>query len=730
MNLYGISSILTAITSLSMAVFVYARGRNKLARIWSAFAASASFYGFGAFMVTSAQSAQQACFWWQVAYIGIILLPFIFVLLAYEFLNIHRPRVIKFFGFCTFIFLAANFFSRKLFIKDCTLYFSDMPTVKPIYFVYPGGLLLYIFILFAFFGWVTYAHLELIKNYRKIGILKRHQIKYFFFAAALGFIGGGASFLPCFGISFYPLLNFAVPLYFIIMSYAIMRYNLIDIKVAITRTGIFIAVYTLVLGLPFAVTAGMKNWLISIFGANWVIFPLLLMVILATAGPFIYISLQRKAEERLLREQRSYQDILRQTAMGMTRIHNLQQLLDLIISAVTANVRISHSAVYLHDAGSGKFILKSGSNLKPGQPDSIGKEDPVIRWIRKERKPLVYEELKQGVLDNPDPVLKEIVEDMRDLRAAIILPSFLEEKLLSLLVLGDKLSAKIYTPEDLNIFSILADQTALAIESALLYENIEEQVRKRTKELLEVQKQLVHAEKLATVGTLAGGVAHEINNPLTAVLTNVQMLLSTPNNLDTDSKESLELIEEATKRCRTIVQKLMAYAKKPLEAATPAKTVDMFNATLNVVTFLKYQLEQENIKIVTQAKEGEYLVTGDQSELEQVLTNIILNARDAIKQVKKSGLINISFSKDSKFVKVRVKDDGPGIPKEIMHKIFDPFFSTKDVGKGTGLGLSICQAIIEKHNGAITVASEPGKGSTFTINIPVVELKSGKENKA
>ncbi|MDD2657996.1 MAG: ATP-binding protein [Candidatus Pacebacteria bacterium] len=724
MNLYGISSILTGITSLAMAVFVYIRGRkNKLALIWSAFAASASFYGFGAFMVTSANNSEQACFWWQLAYIGIILLPFLFVLLAYEFLNIRRPWIIKILGFCTFIFLAANFFFRNLFIKGCSLYFTDMPSVKPIYFVYPGGPLLYVFILFAFFGWVTYAHLELIINYRRISILKRHQIKYFFFAAALGFIGGGASFLPCFGISFYPLLNFAVPLYFIIMSYAIMRYHLIDIKVAITRTGIFIAVYTLVLGVPFAVTAWLKNWLVGIFGANWVIFPLGLMVILATAGPFIYIYLQRKAEEKLLREQRSYQDILRQTAMGMTRIHNLQQLLDLIANAVTANVHISHSAVYLYDADSGKFSLKSGSNLRSSQPNSIDRESLVINWIRKEKKALVYEEIRQSAIDDPDLISKKIVEDMRELGAAIIIPSFLEEKLLSLLVLGDKFSGKIYTLEDLNIFSILANQTALAIESALLYENIEEQVRRRTKELLEVQKQLVHAEKLATVGTLAGGVAHEINNPLTAVLTNVQMLLSLPNSLDADSKESLELIEEATKRCRTIVQKLMAYAKKPLESVPPAKTVDMFHAVLNVVTFLKYQLEQENIKIVTQAKEGEYLVTGNQSELEQVLTNIILNARDAIRQVKKGGLISISFSKDSKSVKVGIKDDGPGISKEITHKIFDPFFSTKDVGKGTGLGLSICQAIIEKHNGSISVESEAGKGATFTISIPVVELK-------
>jgi len=669
-------------------------------------------------MVTLAKNSTEALLWWQFTYIGVILLPFLFLCLVYELLGIKHKFFIRFAALLTILYLICDLFFKKLFINNCTLYFTGMKWVTPIYFVYPATPLLKFFIIFTFFGWIIYAYFELLKNYKKTSGLKRNQLKYFFAAAALGFAGEGTSFLPCFGVSFYPILNFTVPLYFLIMSYAILRYRLMDIRVAITRTGLFVAVYTLVLGIPFVITNWLKDWSIGIFGTNWWILPLGLMAALATVGPFIYIYLDRKAERKLLYEQYRYQQTLKQAAREMARIHKLKKLLSLIVHTVTKTVDISYSAIYLFDAKSGQFLLEAGRNLKEDQAVSIKKENHAIIWLKKQTGPLVFEEIKRKAQDSAEPSLLE--EEMQALNAAVIVPGFLDKRLIGILILGDKRSGKIYTSEDLNTFSLLASQAALAIENALLYENIEEQVKQRTKELLEVQKQLIHAEKLATIGTLAGGVAHEINNPLTAILTNVQMLLLSDVSDDKLDRESLELIEEGTKRCRTIVQKLMTYAKKPLETAKISE-VNLLNVLKGVASFLGYQLRQENIKIIIDAQENEYPVMGNQNELEQVLTNIILNAKDAIKLIKKSGDIHISLAKSGDRIKIKIKDEGIGIPKEILPKIFDPFFTTKDVGKGVGLGLSICQSIIEKHNGLITAQSEPNKGSIFTVQLPKAE---------
>jgi signal transduction histidine kinase len=724
MNLYGISDILTAVTSLFLAVFVYFKARErKLGRIWSLFALSAAFYGFGAYMLSNSAGLSEAFFWWKIAYIGIIPLPFFFVWLVYEFLNIRRPLVIKLMGGLTAIYLILNLFLKKILLSDLTLYFTDMKWVKPIYFSSPTHPLLMFFILFNFFGWVIYGHIELIRNYHKISGIRRNQAKYFFFAATLGFTGGGMSFLPCFGISFYPIFNFAVPLYFLITAYAILRYRLMDIRVAITRTGIFVVVYTLVLGIPYALSVWGKNWLIATFGQNWWLGPpLVLLTILGIVGPFIYIYLQRRAEVIILRRQRTYQDTLKQAARELSRIHKLKKLLNLIVHIVTKTVGITYAAIYLFDEESQRFILKARRNIKKNVlPNSITKENSLVRWLKDSKETLVYEEINIKAYEGAALIFEELEEEMRSLDAAVIVPGLLKDSLLGFLILGTKRSGDFYTAQDLDTLSVIANQAALAVENASLYENMEEEIRQRTEELVTTQKQLIHAEKLATVGTLAGGVAHEINNPLTAILTNVQMLLATENTMDTDSKESLQLIEEATKRCRTIVQKLMTYAKKPLEPGEISK-VDLSKAIKNVVSFLGYQLEQENIRVVTEAENGAYWVMGSQNELEQVFTNIILNARDAIRKIKKSGAIYINFSEDNHQINISIKDEGCGIPKEIISKIFDPFFTTKEVGKGTGLGLSICQAIVEKHNGKISVQSEVNKGSIFTVQLPTAKV--------
>jgi hypothetical protein len=195
------------------------------------------------------------------------------------------------------------------------------------------------------------------------------------------------------------------------------------------------------------------------------------------------------------------------------------------------------------------------------------------------------------------------------------------------------------------------------------------------------------------------------------------MLLAVCENLDADTKESLEIIEEATKRCKIIVQKLMTYSKKPLET-TMVYDFNLLDVITTAVSFLKFQFEQDNVKTALNAPDKDYPIRGNHNEMEQVITNVLLNARDAIKQIRPDGTIEIELTQDQNWVNVSIKDEGGGIPQEIIGRIFDPFFTTKEVGKGLGLGLSICQSIIDKHHGMIRVKSKTGKGTIVTIDIP------------
>jgi signal transduction histidine kinase len=713
MLFYALSGLINGIIATVFGIFTLLKNpRGIINRTYAVLSLWIAVWGYAyCFFPISQNNKNHVLLSFQILQIGAIFIGPAFLHFILSLLNLHKQKksLIYFYYFLGVIFVILDF--TPFFIKDM------VPKLNFNYWASPG--IAYHFYLLFWSVCILYPWYLIIKKFKGFPEFKQNQIKYVFIASVIGFIGGATNYPLWYNIPIPPFGTFLVGVHVLILAYAIAKYRLMDISITITRAGIFLAVYTIVLGVPFVLSTSGKQWLISLLGAFWWIGPLVLMASLGTSGPFVYIYLKNSAEAILLREQRRYQATLKLAAVDLTRIRNLQKLLDFIANVITESVKISHSLIYFFDAKEDRFVLKAEVNSKKDQPPTIDKKSTLIFWLKKQKDALVYEEIKYMAEHNVDSVFKELETQMRNLSATVVIPCFLENTLLDIIILGEKLSGRIYSQEDLDNFSVLASEAALATENALLYEKIENEVKERTSELVQTQKQLVQAEKLATVGTLAGGVAHEINNPLTAILTNVQMLLATKE----PDRESLEMIEEATKRCKTIVQKLMTYAKKPMESTMVYK-INFLDIINNVVNFLTFQLEQENIKILFKAQQDNYPVKGNHNELEQVITNMLLNAKDAIKQIKKSGIIEITLSQNENSVKVEIKDEGVGIPKEIISRIFDPFFTTKEVGKGLGLGLSVCQAIVDKHNGKITVQSEVNKGSTFIVSLPRLKEKS------
>jgi len=309
-----------------------------------------------------------------------------------------------------------------------------------------------------------------------------------------------------------------------------------------------------------------------------------------------------------------------------------------------------------------------------------------------------------------EPVRHQAEEYFRQLDAVLCLPLVLNEKLIGLINLGRKTNLKRFSIHDYQFLSHLKNQATIALSNSLVYGRVEELVEIKTEELVQTQQQLFQAEKLATIGILAGGVAHEINNPLTAVLTNTQILKTQARPEDL---ELFNLIEEGVRRCQTIIQKLLKYSRKPPKEGV-RESADIRQVIQSAFSLLAYQLQQENIELVLELEDIP-LVGGIPNELEQVFTNLFLNSRDAIKAAERKGEIRVKGALKDKRVEVQVMDNGIGIKKEHLNKIFDPFFTTKDVGKGTGLGLAVSYKILEKHHCQVEVKSEEGIGSTFIL---------------
>lgn len=226
------------------------------------------------------------------------------------------------------------------------------------------------------------------------------------------------------------------------------------------------------------------------------------------------------------------------------------------------------------------------------------------------------------------------------------------------------------------------------------------------------QQQIGRSEQLASVGRLAAGVAHEINNPLTGVLAFADLLREKPN-MDDQDRQDLDLIIRETKRAREIVRGLLDFARETPSVKTRLSINDVVRQALKL---LGKRDAFQSIIIVEDLADGLPLIDGDKNQLEQVFVNLALNACEAMPN---GGTLLVSTAKEDGHVALRVTDTGSGIKPEHMEHIFEPFFTTKPVGKGTGLGLSVTYGIVQQHGGTIEVESEEGKGTTFTVRFPI-----------
>jgi len=248
---------------------------------------------------------------------------------------------------------------------------------------------------------------------------------------------------------------------------------------------------------------------------------------------------------------------------------------------------------------------------------------------------------------------------------------------------------------------------------------LEDRVERKSRELERAHHGLLHSEKLASVGKLAATVAHEINNPLFGILTNARLAKRQAErvNLDPEQRAKLDaklaIIERESQRCGDIVKNLLAFSRqsKPqLETVALATVID------RAVALIRHGYELQNIQLKIEMGEQPALVHGDAGQLQQVLLVLLVNAGDAMKE---GGAVTIGCDVIGNEVRLRVHDNGPGIPEDLRERIFEPFFSTKEDGHGTGLGLAIAQGIVEQHQGTIQVQSEVGKGTEFLIQLPL-----------
>ncbi len=233
-----------------------------------------------------------------------------------------------------------------------------------------------------------------------------------------------------------------------------------------------------------------------------------------------------------------------------------------------------------------------------------------------------------------------------------------------------------------------------------------------------MELQLLQTEKLSAVGTMISGVAHELNNPLTAIIGNAQLLAR--QGVPDDVKGKLDVILQESIRSSKIVGGLLAFAREH----TPERSmVNLNSIILESVKLKEYDLKVNNIDLELSLADNLPETSADPYQIQQVFINLINNARDALVTDQGAGTLTIRTYDADGTIMIEFEDTGPGIPDEIINKIFEPFFTTKETGKGTGLGLSMAYGIIGEHGGTISVVNKPGKGARFTVSVPITSAE-------
>ncbi len=404
--------------------------------------------------------------------------------------------------------------------------------------------------------------------------------------------------------------------------------------------------------------------------------------------------------------------ILYRISHNLNSIIELPKLFDRILELILDVIKADRGLTMLIDEETGELVLQSG---RKGEDLLIEENVDISRTI-----------INQVVQSGESILISDALEDERfmqeesivlhDIRSAMCVPIKIKDHVLGIMYLDTKGKIIGFTNEDLELLTAISNQAAVAVENAKLFDNL----NKANNELAAQQAQLIETERLSAMGRLAGGVAHEINNPMTSILGFSELIsseLSTDGfgqeNVDKCLKYSKIMLNEAH-RCKQIAQSLLQFSqgKKTEKAFT-----DISQVIETALAVAEFHIKNGPIEIITEFAPDPPHIIADTNQLQQVFLNLIINAKDAMEE---GGTLKIVTRQiNEKWAEISFEDTGCGIPEENLEDIFKPLYTSKEEGKGTGLGLPISQDIIEGHKGAIDVKSIEGEGTTVTVKLPI-----------
>ncbi|MBN2058299.1 MAG: PAS domain S-box protein [Candidatus Saganbacteria bacterium] len=813
----------TVLANLTLGLMVLADNpRHEINRSFSLITFGIALWAIALYMLTG---TERILLWGRLVFLGPAIIPAAFVNFSWTF-----PR--KRFSISRLNFLVVNGAALLMIALVPTKLIVDRVIHAPSGLIPVRGPAYQLFVLYAvcFMG---YGLVELVRKYRVAVGVQRSQIGYVFLGCFLSIVTSGFTniLLPLFGhvelTAFGPFFTLFLVGF---ITYAVIKQRLTSIEVVIQRSAVYGVATVLIMAFYAMAVMVSEIYLRRVIGYSSLLVTAMAALVIAVAYQPLVRSFQSLTDRIFFRGRYDYQKTLREISTKIAAVIRLEELSRLIVSSFIDTMKVSEISFLLLDKEQEHFRSVPIS-LPRYKKIEIDVGSPIISWLVASRDILVREETEDEISRQeaigPDAgqrlkSLKEVYDEMDLLGISVWVPIISKDALIGIIALGNKLSGDEFTTEDIGLLSTLANQTAVALDNARLYNEVvnmkeynekilqsmvsgvltvdikgrivtynsmaekitgrkiaevlgrsceelwgkrgmitniientlnrgksynnfesnlasperglvpvsfsstvlEEHDGKRMGALLtirdlsevkELEDKVRQADKLAALATMAAGMAHEIKNPLSSMKVLSQLL---PKKMDDQEyRQKLgEILPREINRIDKIVESLLGFARATALTFERHDIAALIDENLN---YFDDQAKASEIKIIKEYSDLPDIEI-DKGQLSQVFSNLILNAIQAMRgggELRIKTMPGKAVEGMLRTVKIQISDTGHGIAEETLKKLFDPFFTTKY--GGTGLGLTISHSIVDGHKGYIDVASQVGKGTTFTITLPV-----------
>lgn len=658
---------------------------------------SIGFYLFAEIVGLTAQSLRGAILWGRFSYVSAFWIATAFVYFTLMFSGKTEILSHRFMPYLLFV-PAVSFLS--FLFNDALV---NSVTLRPNFRQVSTG---YLFPFFEgyFLGFFAYGTFNLIQAFRASStFLRRTQVAY----VLTGVISGGLFAL--FSIFILPVLylqpSSLTGLSFVIlggfMAYAIFRQRPLDIEVIFRKSSIYWALVIMVIGTYILGVKTLGSFLGKLFGSSHEMAETLLIVALA----FIFWPAAQSLEGYLTRKFfPGYLDVkklLLDFSESLIYHVDLRKLSRLIVNTVADALSVETSVLCLRlENNQGFEVIESRNLASKTRLIEWLNEPSLLSFLKSRNKPLTTQDFQENL------PLKDSISALVQEGFSLLIPLVIKGECIGVLALGEKTAGTSFSEDEITLLSTLSNQAAVALENAFVYE-----------EMRRTYLRLSQAERMAALGELSAGLAHEIRNPLSNIKGSAEILKKTVHPVEREKFANFVL--EEVERLNRLLMDFLSFARPRPPKVQSTSLNSLIEKT---VQLMGRDFESNGTSLTLHLHPDNLFVKVDPDQWQQVFLNLFLNAKQAM---EKGGVLTVSTSVSDIGVQIDVQDTGCGIAMEHIDKIFHPFFTTKE--RGTGLGLAVVYRIVQESGGQVSIESHPGKGTKVSLQIPLSAHPDAKE---